>query len=155
MGRCLRVGVVVAAALLLAVPIFAQTKAKAENVPEIPIASVPNFFKLPPDLHLGEASGVAVNSKGHIFIFNRGNTIGPAPSRCLWEPGRNQAGCGTPQAWSSIWNDAPATRRRRATRSRDTGAIRGRGRASRTSEPHGADRAAYRGHAEHRMPERP
>src|SRR5499427_1263645 len=47
-------------------------------VPEIPFDSVPNFFKLPPDLHLGEASGVAVNSKGHIFIFSRGNTTGPA-----------------------------------------------------------------------------
>jgi streptogramin lyase len=47
-------------------------------VAEIPFDSVPNFFKLPADLHLGEASGVAVNSKGHIFIFNRGNTSGPA-----------------------------------------------------------------------------
>jgi DNA-binding beta-propeller fold protein YncE len=27
---------------------------------------------LPPDTHLGEVAGVAVNSKGHIFIFNRG-----------------------------------------------------------------------------------
>jgi len=32
-------------------------------VPEIPFDSVPNFFKLPPDLHLGEASGVAVNRR--------------------------------------------------------------------------------------------
>jgi len=49
-----------------------------QAVPEIPFDSVPNFFKLPSDLHLGEASGVAVNSKGHIFVFNRGNTTGPA-----------------------------------------------------------------------------
>src|SRR5262249_27165445 len=35
-------------------------------------------FKWPADLHLGEASGVAVNSQGHVFIFNRGNSSGPA-----------------------------------------------------------------------------
>src|SRR5579859_4582661 len=48
------------------------------QVPEIPYESVPNFLKLPPDLYLGEASGVAVNSKKHIFVFSRGNTTGPA-----------------------------------------------------------------------------
>jgi DNA-binding beta-propeller fold protein YncE len=48
------------------------------TVPEIPFDSVPNFLKWPTDLHLGEASGVAVNSKKHIFIFSRGNTTGPA-----------------------------------------------------------------------------
>jgi DNA-binding beta-propeller fold protein YncE len=37
-----------------------------------------NFLKLPPDLHIGEATGVAVNSKGHVFVFSRGNTTGPA-----------------------------------------------------------------------------
>lgn len=46
--------------------------------PEIAFDSAPSFLKLPPDLHLGEPSGVAVNSKGHIFVFNRGNTTGPA-----------------------------------------------------------------------------
>jgi hypothetical protein len=48
------------------------------QVPEIPYDSVPNFLKLPSDLHLGEASGVAVNSKKHVFVFSRGNTTGPA-----------------------------------------------------------------------------
>jgi len=47
-------------------------------VPIIPFDSVPNLLKLPPDLHLGEASGVATNSKGHIFVFSRGNSTGPA-----------------------------------------------------------------------------
>ncbi len=46
--------------------------------PEIPFDSVPNPVKLPEGLYLGEVSGVAVNSKGHIFIFSRGNTTGPA-----------------------------------------------------------------------------
>src|SRR5262245_64962094 len=59
--------------LVITPALFAQ-----QAVPEIPFDSVPNFFKLPADLHLGEATGVAVNSKGHIFIFNRGNTTGPA-----------------------------------------------------------------------------
>ena len=46
--------------------------------PEIPFDSAANFFKFPADLYLGEASGVAVNSKGHVFIFSRGNSTGPA-----------------------------------------------------------------------------
>ena len=48
------------------------------GVPEIPFDSVPNLLKLPADLYLGEASGVAINSKKHIFVFSRGNTTGPA-----------------------------------------------------------------------------
>jgi DNA-binding beta-propeller fold protein YncE len=48
------------------------------SVPEIRYRPVPEFLKLPPDLHLGEAVGVAVNSNGHIFVFSRGNTTGPA-----------------------------------------------------------------------------
>lgn len=47
-------------------------------VPVIEYDSVPNLLKLPKDLYLGEATGVAVNSKGHIFVLSRGNTSGPA-----------------------------------------------------------------------------
>ena len=50
----------------------------AQSIPEIPFDSVANFLKLPPDLYLGEASGVAVNSKKHVFVFSRGNSTGPA-----------------------------------------------------------------------------
>ena len=50
-------------------PAFAQSKAKALNIPEIPYESVPNFFKLPPNLYFGEAIGVATNSKGHVFVY--------------------------------------------------------------------------------------
>ena len=32
---------------------------------------VPGFFKMPEGAVAGEASGVAVNSKGHIFLFQR------------------------------------------------------------------------------------
>ena len=53
--------------------LFAQQAA-----PEIPFDSVPNLLKLPPDMYLGEIPGVALNSKGHIFVLSRGNTTGPA-----------------------------------------------------------------------------
>src|SRR6195256_1815382 len=60
--------------VLLSPCAFAQ-----DTAPEIPFDSVPNFLKLPPDMHLGEASGVAVNSKGHIFVYSRGGSSqGPA-----------------------------------------------------------------------------
>jgi NHL repeat len=67
----------VIAALLSARPGFTQTpaqinaRAKAQNVPELPFESVPNFLKLPPNLYLGEGIGVATNSKGHIFVYTR------------------------------------------------------------------------------------
>ncbi|HEV8209421.1 MAG TPA: peptidyl-alpha-hydroxyglycine alpha-amidating lyase family protein [Vicinamibacterales bacterium] len=47
-----------------------------QAVPEIPFDSVPNFLKLPPDMNLGEASGVAVNSKGDVAVFTRSNSAG-------------------------------------------------------------------------------
>jgi DNA-binding beta-propeller fold protein YncE len=60
-----------AVALLGGAPLMAQTKATAENVPTIPHTSVPNFFKLPPDLYFGEGIGIATNSKGHVFVYHR------------------------------------------------------------------------------------
>ena len=35
------------------------------------MTSVPNFFKLPPDLYFGEGIGIATNSKGHVFVYTR------------------------------------------------------------------------------------
>jgi hypothetical protein len=52
--------------------------AQESPVTEIRYHSVPDFLKLPADLYLGEVAGVAVNSKGHVFVFSRGNTTGPA-----------------------------------------------------------------------------
>jgi DNA-binding beta-propeller fold protein YncE len=52
--------------------------ALAQEVPVIAFDSVPDPIKLPKDTYLGEATGVAVNSKGNIFVFSRGNTSGPA-----------------------------------------------------------------------------
>ena len=52
-------------------PSFAQSKAKAQNVPEIPYDSVANFFRMPPNIYFGEGIGVATNSKGHVFVYTR------------------------------------------------------------------------------------
>jgi len=60
--------------LLCAGPALAQLKATAQNVPEIPYDSVPNFLKLPVGEYLGEAVGVATNSKGHVFVYHRSAT---------------------------------------------------------------------------------
>jgi DNA-binding beta-propeller fold protein YncE len=70
MKRCIRFWFVVVV-VFAAAPALAQSKAKAQNVPEIPYDSVANFLKLPPDLYLGEGIGVATNSKGHVFVYTR------------------------------------------------------------------------------------
>lgn len=46
------------------------------TAPEIPYVSALNFLKLPPGNYIGEAVGVARNSKGHIFVLTRaGETV--------------------------------------------------------------------------------
>jgi hypothetical protein len=42
---------------LLAAPMFAQ-----QSVPDIPFDSVPDFFKYPAEMNLGEMVSVAINS---------------------------------------------------------------------------------------------
>lgn len=64
MKRCLQFCIVLFVSLL-SFPLFAQ------SVPELSFDSAPNFLKLPADRYLGEAAGVAQNSKGHIFVFTR------------------------------------------------------------------------------------
>jgi hypothetical protein len=66
-------GFALAAVLCLPVPLFAQ-----QSVPEIKFQAQTDFLQLPSDLYLGETAGVAVNSKGHIFVYSRGSTTGPA-----------------------------------------------------------------------------
>jgi sugar lactone lactonase YvrE len=66
---------------LIAVLIFGVAlHAHAQTtVPEIPFQSVADFLKLPEGMNFGEVPGVAVNSKGHVFVFTRSNTTqGPA-----------------------------------------------------------------------------
>ena len=63
---------IVAAVMLAGAPLLlAQSKAKATNVPEIAYESVPNFFKMPPNIYFGEGIGVATNSKGHVWVYTR------------------------------------------------------------------------------------
>src|ERR1039457_7446594 len=62
----------VASFLLFSFGAYAQ-----QSVPIIRYDSVPDPVKLPTDMHLGEVAGVAVNSKGHVFVFSRGGTSGP------------------------------------------------------------------------------
>ena len=59
--------------VLLSPPLLAQQPA-----PVIAFDGNIDFLKLPKDLYLGEATGVAVNSKGNVFVLSRGNTTGPA-----------------------------------------------------------------------------
>jgi hypothetical protein len=50
-----------------------------QSVPQIQFDSVPDYPTLPAGMNFGEVSGVAVNSKGHVFVFTRSNTAnGPA-----------------------------------------------------------------------------
>jgi len=74
---------VVIAGLLSATPAIAQQKATVQNVPDIPYTSVPNFLKVPPGEYLGEAVGVATNSRGHIFVYHR------SVNTRLWEFDQN------------------------------------------------------------------
>jgi hypothetical protein len=59
--------------LCLSIQMLAQ-----QPVAEIKFRAQTDFLKLPPDLYFGEVAGVAVNSRGHIFVFSRGDTSGPA-----------------------------------------------------------------------------
>ena len=58
--------------LLMSMPM-----ARAQQlVPELEFESVKDFLKLPADVHFGEVSGVAVNSKGNVFVFTRSASAG-------------------------------------------------------------------------------
>ena len=43
-----------------------------ENAPDLGYKPAPDIFKLPPSMNFGPCSSVAVNSKGNLFVFNRG-----------------------------------------------------------------------------------
>src|SRR5580698_9665022 len=62
--------------LLAILLLLAKLSHAQQTAPEIPFDSVPDFFKLPPGMNFGEVPGVAVNSKGHIFVFTRSNSAG-------------------------------------------------------------------------------
>jgi sugar lactone lactonase YvrE len=64
-----RITVVVAAMFRSAEP------PRAVAPPELGYRPVEGFFQLPPTWNQGEASGVAVDSKGHIWLFQRNSPM--------------------------------------------------------------------------------
>ena len=59
---------------LVSLPALAQ-----QPVPELRFTSVPDYPTLPDGMNFGEVPGVAVNSRGHVFVFSRSNSAtGPA-----------------------------------------------------------------------------
>jgi hypothetical protein len=69
----------IAGLVLTATPNLVQPSFAQQSVPQIPFDSVADFPKLPNGMNFGEVPGVAVNSKGHVFVFTRSNSAtGPA-----------------------------------------------------------------------------
>jgi DNA-binding beta-propeller fold protein YncE len=64
-----------ACSVLLPLDVSGQTASTRtvafQAVPGLPYTVVNGFFRFPKGMALGESSGVAVNSKGHIFLFQR------------------------------------------------------------------------------------
>src|SRR3954469_10256299 len=63
MKRLLQLAIAVCAC---AAPLVAQS-----NAPDLSYDANADLLKLPENIHLGEAAGVATNSKGHIFVYTR------------------------------------------------------------------------------------
>jgi len=61
--------------MLIAGTAFAQ-----QSVSQLKYTSVPNFPDLPGGQNFGEVAGVAVNSKGHVFVFSRSGPIVSGPA---------------------------------------------------------------------------
>ncbi|MFI5244922.1 MAG: 6-bladed beta-propeller, partial [Gemmatimonadales bacterium] len=58
-------------AFMLAALVVTAADARAQAVPAIRFDATVDFLKLPANLYLGEVAGVAVNSKGHVFVYSR------------------------------------------------------------------------------------
>src|SRR5689334_25076183 len=63
----------------LTTPLFVLASAAlAQDAAPIQFDSTPEPLKLPDGMYFGEVTGVAVNSKGMVYVLSRGNTSGPA-----------------------------------------------------------------------------
>jgi DNA-binding beta-propeller fold protein YncE len=80
MTRFFRFIIAAAVAVLAASPLVAQV-----SIPKLPYQAE-DFLKFPPNIYLGEATGVAVNSKGHVFVYTRTGSprITLSTSRAFW-----------------------------------------------------------------------
>ncbi len=65
---------IIAAAAVLLTPLTALAQ---PFPPQIAFDAV-DFLKPPADMHIGEVAGVATGKDGHVFVFQRGGTTGPA-----------------------------------------------------------------------------
>jgi DNA-binding beta-propeller fold protein YncE len=65
-----RCRLLILAAIFVAVSTF--TCRGQEQIPKLNYEAVADFFQLPAGEHFVEVAGVAVNSKGHIYVFHRG-----------------------------------------------------------------------------------
>ena len=65
--------------LAAALVVVCASSLLAQNPPDLAFDSSVDFLKLPAGTNFGEVPGVAVNSKGHVFVFTRSNSAsGPA-----------------------------------------------------------------------------
>ena len=62
--------------ILIAVAGCAASLVAQSSAPEIAYDANADLLKLPDSIHLGEAAGVATNSKGHIFVYTRTGATG-------------------------------------------------------------------------------
>ncbi len=65
---------------IVVVLIVAVPSVDAQYAPQIPVESVPDFFRLPTGVNFGEVPAVAVNSQGHVFVYSRSNPTGGGPA---------------------------------------------------------------------------
>ena len=80
----------------LAVVLAASPTAAQLSIPEIPYDAV-DPIKLPDDIYLGEAVGVATNSKGNIFVYTRtGNPNATLGTRRTFARGAARLFCRSP-----------------------------------------------------------
>ncbi|MDR1968862.1 MAG: peptidyl-alpha-hydroxyglycine alpha-amidating lyase family protein [Burkholderiaceae bacterium] len=63
--------------LIAAALAFVPVLACAQTPQEIRFTAA-NPIKMPAGQHLGEVSGIALDRQGHIYVFQRGHTVGPA-----------------------------------------------------------------------------
>ena len=54
------------------ISLAAAQLSEESSTPKLDYEAVPDFFQLPASEHLVEPAGIAVNSKGHIYVFHRG-----------------------------------------------------------------------------------
>jgi len=75
MNRIVLTGIVLVGCALA----MARGSSAQQSVPTIAFESVPNWPKLPDGMNFGEVPGVAVDSKGNVYVFTRSNSAtGPA-----------------------------------------------------------------------------